>query len=140
MVAILATALTIAAWGFVSLFTTSTPIETEEIPFFIGPTMVISAISIAFSCMMRIGFELRDGSAAFPWLLTLASGIGGYLAASLIGLFAGLPPADSIQSIFLLMLIPINWLCVSAYWAITVRHIYTDRNRPRWRWEDPDDE
>ncbi|WGD36763.1 hypothetical protein [Lysinibacter sp. HNR] len=139
MLTVLAGALTIATWGFIALFTASDPIETADISLVVGPLSIVLALVVMFLSMFRIGKSLQHGHSRLPWSLILLAGIGAYLVAAIVFFAVGLPPHESFYSAFLLALLPIGWLCALCYWAMVARRIYTDRGRPRWPWENPED-
>ncbi|MFC4222611.1 hypothetical protein [Lysinibacter cavernae] len=139
MVAILASAVVITTWGFLALFSGADPI-TKDVPLFVGPLMVGFGMIALLGILLSIGRELLLGRPKFPWLLAVFAGIGPFLVTGIAGFLSGLPPTDTFSNSFVLAIVPIGWLAALLYWAVTVRQIFTDRPRPRWRWENEDDE
>ncbi|GAA3581427.1 hypothetical protein GCM10022198_00730 [Klugiella xanthotipulae] len=140
MVTILLGAVIIPAWGFTALLSDSDPISSDDISAAAGPLMIVSALAVMALCLTVVGSGIRAGTHTFPWLLALFTGVGAYLLAAMIGIIFTLPPEETFASLYLLWFIPLGFLGAVTYWAILARHAFTDRTRPRWPWENPEDE
>lgn len=132
---ILAAALVIASWGFISLFTGRDPITTPGISRAATPLIVILALGLLGWRLWEQALALLRGRRTPPIGQALVVAVGAYLVWCLLGGILGLSAGETWLSPYAGMLIPIWTLAALLFWAVLVRRVYTDRPPPRWPWE-----
>lgn len=135
MAAVLAVAVLVAAWGFLSLLLERRPITLESAPVVLAPLLVIVAAGGLVWVMWRTAVALLRGRRTPPWGPAALLALGVYVVWAGVGSIFGLPAGDTWASPFPLALVVIWPLTLTLFWVVLLRRVYTDRPPPQWPWE-----
>lgn len=134
-VVVIAFALLLVAWGFISLFADRMLISTPDIGLALAaPVVLVCLAGLAWGLWAQSLVLLR-GRRAPSWTHTLVVAIGGYLIWSLGGMLVGLRIEDTWLSPYALALALVWGVAPLLGWALLARRVYTDRPTPQWPWE-----
>lgn len=134
-----AASLTVAVWGLLALGLDTEPVSTSGRPRWVPPAAIALGLAILAGTQWRQTIALLRGRPRPAWPQMLAAAVGAYLVWCLVGLALGLGSSETWTSPFALTLVPIWLLSSLMHWALIVRRVYGDRDRPRWPWERDDD-
>lgn len=135
-VAIAAFALMLLIWAGISLATGRAPVETPGISFGVAPLAILLCLGLLVWALWAQSLFLLRCDSSLPWTQLLLAAIGSYLVWCVTGTLAGLSVAETWLSPYALV-IALSWAVASILcWAVLVRRVYTDREAPRWPWED----
>ena len=134
-VAVVAFALLLVAWGFISLLTGGMLISTPGVGLAAAALIVLLCLAALGWGLWAQSIVLLRGRRSPSWPHVLSVAVGGYLLWCLVGLLAGLRVEDTWLSPYALAL-ALAWAVAALLaWALLVRRVYTDRPTPQWPWE-----
>lgn len=138
-VAITAFALMLLIWSGISLATGRAPVETPGVSFGSAPLAILICFLPMIWALWTQSVMLLKGDRSLPWTQLLLASLGGYLIWCLTGMLTGLSAAETWTSPYALA-IALAWAIASLLcWAVLTRRVYTEREVPRWPWEDRED-
>lgn len=128
-------ALVVASWGLLGMALGREPIETPDVPLWLGVLGIGIGLGLLGVLLWRQALSLLRGSKSPVAGIVLGAAFGVYLVWNLVGLLAGLPNDETWFSPFAIILMPLWAVAVLLFWLVLARRIYTDRPTPQWPWE-----
>ncbi|NLB48062.1 MAG: hypothetical protein GX814_10090 [Microbacteriaceae bacterium] len=134
-VVILALAVLIAAWAYLSWMLGGGPVVTPGVNFAASPLIVLVLLGMLSLILWMQSVVLLGGRKTPSWPHVLLAAVGGYLVWCLGGLLVGMSVEETWLSPFAASLGVIWGLSTLLCWSILARRVYTDRPTPQWPWE-----
>ena len=132
---IVAAALVVATWGFLSLFSEGAPVVTDGVPKWVAPVAILLALAALGWGLWQQAILLLKGRQAPSWAHVVVLAGAAYLIWCIVGVLGGLTINETWLSPFALSLAPIWAVTSFLFWAVLMRRVYTDRGVPKWPWE-----
>jgi hypothetical protein len=143
-------ALIIAAFGMISLLAGVDVIADPHAGQLVGPVAVAGATALLIGCLLAIALRVPEERQRIAPLTALAIAVGAYLAYALVGaiayFFAG---ADAVAALLFLgdqltgpfgIAVAVIAFVITVLFMLVLASRIADRGRPRWPWENHDDE
>lgn len=130
----------VAAWGMIGFFFKRQPIDTPDIPVWVGVLIVALGLILLALLLWHHALVLLRGRLGPKWSVVIGAGAGMYLLWGVLGMLFGLSVTETWQSPFAVSTAVIWAFDVLLFWALLARRVYTDLPTPQWPWERKEEE
>lgn len=138
-VGVLALAVLIAAWAYLSWMLGGGPVVTPDVSVVATPLIVLVLLAMLGWILWGQSIQLLRGRKTPSWPHIALAAVGGYLLWCLGGLLVGMSVEETWLSPFALTLGIVWGLAALVCWSVLMRRVYTDRPTPQWPWEKRDE-